>query len=235
MTISNESRARVKKAFEPVALGMGRLGLTPDALTLIGFAITVIGAVLVANQQWLAGGLVVFAGGAFDMFDGVLARATGQVSRFGAFLDSTSDKAGEIIVYLGLVAALQEIGVLDGTLFAAAAMGSGFLVSYTRSRSEGLGFTAGSRMASIGIMPREVRLVILSLGLVAAGLLGTLRADTSCAGCAGGGAILPGIWVLFIMLWIIIIGSTLTTLQRILYVRAAARHETADQPPSPRP
>ena len=235
MTISNDSRARVKKVFEPIALGMGRIGLTPDALTLIGFAITVVGAVLVANQQWVAGGVVILFGGVFDMFDGTLARATGKVSQLGAFMDSVFDRAGEVIVYLGLVAALQEVGVIDGTLFAAAAMGSAVLVSYTRAKSEGLGFTVGSRMASIGIMPREVRLVILSAGLIAAGLLGTLREDTSCAGCAGGGAILPGVWVLFIALWIIIIGSTVTTIQRILHVRAAARLDTApDQPPSPR-
>ena len=51
MTISNESRSRVKKVFEPIALGMGRLGLTPDALTLIGFGITVVGAILVAGAR----------------------------------------------------------------------------------------------------------------------------------------------------------------------------------------
>ena len=33
MTISNDSRTRVKKAFEPIALGMGRLGFTPEPAT----------------------------------------------------------------------------------------------------------------------------------------------------------------------------------------------------------
>jgi phosphatidylglycerophosphate synthase len=87
MTISNESRGRIKKIFEPMALGMGRLGLTPNGLTLIGFGISIAGAVLVAAQLWLIGGIVVFVGGAFDMFDGTLARATGKVSPFGAFMD----------------------------------------------------------------------------------------------------------------------------------------------------
>jgi len=67
MSISNESRSRIKQVFEPIALGMGRLGLTPDALTLIGFAITVLGAVLLAANLWLVGGIVVFLGGGFDM------------------------------------------------------------------------------------------------------------------------------------------------------------------------
>ena len=82
---------------------MGRLGLTPDALTLIGFGITVVGAVLLGQQLWLAGGIVVFVGGVFDMFDGTLARATGKVSKLGAFMDSVFDRWGEAIVYLGIV------------------------------------------------------------------------------------------------------------------------------------
>ena len=82
---------------------MGRLGLTPDGLTLIGFGITVAGAILLALQQWLIGGIVVFIGGVFDMFDGTLARATGKVSPLGAFMDSVFDRWGEAIVYLGIV------------------------------------------------------------------------------------------------------------------------------------
>ena len=92
MSISNESRSRIKAIFEPIALGMGRLGLTPNGLTLIGFAITVAGSILVGLQAWVVGGIVVFIGGVFDMFDGTLARATGKVSNFGAFMDSTFDK-----------------------------------------------------------------------------------------------------------------------------------------------
>lgn len=226
MTISNDSRARVKKVFEPIALGMGRLGLTPDALTLIGFAVTVVGAVLIAQQLWLAGGVVIFLGGAFDMLDGTLARATGKVSRLGAFMDSVFDRAGEVIVYLGVIIGLQALGVLNGTALAAAAMGSAVMVSYTRAKSEGLGFTPGSGMAAIGIMPREVRLVILSLGLVLAGLMSTLPDTSSCPTCAGGGSLTPGALGLFLALGIITAGSVLTVIQRILHVRRQANHPT---------
>jgi CDP-diacylglycerol--glycerol-3-phosphate 3-phosphatidyltransferase len=226
MTISNDSRARVKKAFEPIALGMGRLGLTPDTLTLIGFAITVVGAVLLANQLWLAGGVVIFLGGVFDMFDGTLARATGRVSNLGAFYDSVFDRAGEVLVYIGLVAGLQELGILNGTVFAAAAMGSAVLVSYTRSKSEGLGFTSGSGMAAIGIMTREVRLVILSVGLVLADLIGTNPNNSTCATCVGALAVPPGALVLFLALGIITVGSILTVIQRILHVRQQAKRQS---------
>ena len=202
MTISNHTRDRVKGVFEPVALALGRLGLTPDALTLIGFAITVGGAALVALQHWTLGGVVVLLGGVFDMFDGTLARATGRVSRWGAFMDSVFDRAGEAIVYMGIVvgAALAEHTRVP--ILATAAMGSAFMVSYVRARSEGLGFTAGKGMAGVGLMPREVRLVILSVGLI--------LADA------------PNIKALEATLAIIAIGATLTVIQRILHVRQQA-------------
>ena len=221
MTLSDESRSRVKKVFEPIALGMGRLGLTPDALTLIGLAITVVGGLLLAQRLWLAGGLVIFLGGVFDLFDGTLARATGRVSAFGAFMDSVFDRVGEVIVYLGLAVGLQDLGILHGTVLAAAAMGSALLVSYTRSKSEGLGFTSGTGMAAIGLMPREIRLVILSAGLIVGGLLGT---EPFLVGDGAGGAAFPvGAYAIFAALAIITVGATITVIQRILHVRNQAR------------
>ena len=207
MTISNESRGRIKKVFEPIALGMGRLGLTPDGLTLIGFGITFVGAALVAAQLWLIGGIIVFIGGVFDMFDGTLARATGQVSKLGAFMDSVFDRWGEAIVYLGIAWG----GVLAGSdpvaVLAAASMGAAFMVSYIRAKSEGLGFTAGTGMAAVGVMPREIRLVILSIGLIAAGATANLT-------------ILSGAMA------IIAIGATITVIQRIVHVRSQAHAAT---------
>ena len=207
MAISNDSRTRIKKVFEPIALGMGRLGLTPDALTLIGFAITAVGSVLVGVQAWVVGGIVVFVGGVFDMFDGTLARATGQTSKFGAFMDSTFDKAGEILVFLGCIYALAESNVGSvPVLVAAAAMGAAIMVSYTRAKSDALGYSSGMGLAAVGIMPREVRLVIISLGIVLTG--------TSI-----------GISSLEFALGVILVGSVITVIQRILHVRSQARSE----------
>jgi CDP-diacylglycerol--glycerol-3-phosphate 3-phosphatidyltransferase len=220
MTISNESRGRIKKLFEPIALGMGRLGLTPDGLTLIGFGITVVGALLLSQQLWVAGGIVVFIGGVFDMFDGTLARATGKVSPLGAFMDSVFDRAGEVIVYVGLVAGLETLG-FAASLLAAAAMGAAVMVSYTRSKSEGLGFTKGTGMAAVGIMPREIRLVILSLGIV---LLGVFGADHGPDWQAT--EIPTGLLLFEIALAIITVGSIITVIQRILHVRSQAKSAT---------
>ncbi|HYM84300.1 MAG TPA: CDP-alcohol phosphatidyltransferase family protein [Candidatus Dormibacteraeota bacterium] len=234
MTISNEARSRVKAAFEPVALALGRLGLTPDALTLAGFVITVVAAVLLAAGQWLLGGLVMFFGGAFDMLDGTLARATGRVSRLGAFMDSVFDRWGETLVYLGIAIGCARPSFagapfLLGTVLAAAAMGAAFMVSYVRAKSEGLGFSTGTGMAEVGVMPREVRLVVLALGLVLAGLtswLGGAGAPSS----GSGGLIVLGFGVdlaagegwLALALALIAILATVTVIQRILVVRRQA-------------
>jgi CDP-diacylglycerol--glycerol-3-phosphate 3-phosphatidyltransferase len=217
MSISNETRGRLKRVFEPIALGMGRLGLTPDALTLIGFAITALAAAALALQLWLVGGVLIIVGGVFDMFDGTLARATATVSQFGAFMASVFDRAGEAIVYLGIVwgAVLASPSGSEGhpvgsdivVILAAAAMGAAFMVSYTRAKSEGLGFTAGARMAAIGVMPREIRLVILSLGLILTGATSDFRSVA-------------------IALGIIAIGATITVIQRILHVRNQAKSAT---------
>ena len=208
MSISNESRSRIKAIFEPIALGMGRPGLTPNGLTLIGFAITVVGSILVGLQAWVVGGIVVFIGGVFDMFDGTLARATGKVSNFGAFMDSTFDKLGEIIVFLGVIAGMQAAGATDvPVLVAAAAMGASIMVSYARAKSDGLGFSSGMGLAAVGVMPREVRLVIISLGIVLTG--------TSV-----------GISAIEFALGVILVGATITVIQRILHVRSQARTAT---------
>ncbi len=210
MTISNQARDRVKGVFEPIALALGRLGLTPDGLTLIGFGITVLGAGLIALGYWTVGGIVVFAGGVFDMFDGTLARATGKVSRLGAFMDSVFDRWGEALVYLGIVAGAVLGGHQRVPILAAAAMGAAFMVSYVRAKSEGLGFATGKGMAAVGIMPREVRLVILAVGLV----------------LTNG----PDIKAIEFALAIIAIGATITTIQRILHVRAQANREASSRP-----
>jgi phosphatidylglycerophosphate synthase len=222
MTISNETRSRVKALFEPIALAMGRLGLTPDALTLIGFAITAGGAALLAAQLWLVGGIVVFVGGAFDMFDGTLARATGRASKLGAFMDSVFDRWGEALVYVGIVWGCAAGEFALGALLAAAAMASAFLVSYARAKAEGLGFTAGTGMAAVGLAPREIRLVVLSLGLVAAGLAGGVAGP---AGAAWTELSAGRAW-LALALGLIALAATATVVQRVLHVRAQARGGT---------
>lgn len=216
--VSPELRARVRDIATPIAAGFGRLGLTPNHLTLIGFGIAVVAALAAAAQSWFAAGVLLIVGAAFDLLDGALARATGHTTRLGAFMDSVFDRAGEAVVYVGILAGLAESGWAGAPLFAAAAMASAFMVSYVRAKSEGLGFASRSRMAAIGIAPREVRIVVLTLGLVFAGAMGTTIDTSSCPTCAGGAALPIGVAALELSLGLITILATITTIQRILHV-----------------
>ena len=200
--VSPELRARVRGAAVPIALAFGRMGLTPNALTVIGFGIAVVAAFAAAQQAWLAAGLLVVFGGVFDLFDGALARATNKVSRLGAFLDSVFDRAGEAVLYVGIAIGTLIAGHERGAVLAATAMGASFMVSYARAKSESLGFTPGTGMANVGVAPREVRLILLTLGLLASGVSG----GSSSA------------QILDVTLALITILATITTIQRIVHV-----------------
>jgi phosphatidylglycerophosphate synthase len=227
--VTPATRQRVRNLATPVATALGRLGLTPNALTLIGFAGTCVAAYAAAQQWWLAAGILVLAFGIFDLFDGALARATGQASRLGAFLDSTFDRAGEGIVYIGIAWGLYWVWP-EGSVLAAGAMAAAFMVSYTRAKAESLGFSPGSGLASVGLAPREVRLAILSLGLIAVGIEG--GHFSQYIDCVVPPDQLQACWdaarhvsrtILGVTLGLIVILATITTIQRILHVRAQSR------------
>lgn len=143
------------------------LHLTPNTVTVVGFAIVVVAAGLVGTGSLLAGAAVLVAGSLLDAVDGALARATGGTTAFGSFLDSTLDRAAEATLYGG-VAAYYLAGSADPTwpvLLALVAMGASFMVSYTRARAEGIGVTA-----TVGLAPRMERLVLLVAGILLAGM-----------------------------------------------------------------
>jgi CDP-diacylglycerol--glycerol-3-phosphate 3-phosphatidyltransferase len=203
-------RDRVRGIATPVALAMGRVGLTPNALTLIGFGGTVLAAIAAGLQVWALAGILVLVFGIFDMFDGTLARATGRASRLGAFMDSVFDRWGEGIVYVGIVAGCVAAGFSEGALLAASALTSAFMVSYARAKSEGLGFTEGTGMAAVGLAPREIRIVILTIGLLWAGLAGGVSPVD--AGWSAGTIPLAA------SLGLITVLATITVIQRIVHV-----------------
>jgi CDP-diacylglycerol--glycerol-3-phosphate 3-phosphatidyltransferase len=214
--VSPALRARVRGLALPIALAFGRLGLTPNALTVIGFGISVAAAVAAGFGAWIVAALLVVFGGVFDLFDGALARATNQVSRLGAFLDSVFDRAGEAVIYLGVIAASQSAGFTPGTLLGGAAMAASFMVSYTRAKSESLGFTPGTGMANVGVAPREVRLVILAIGLFLTGAYGGIVRPITIFG-----AVDPwwaGRPALAVSLGLVALLATITTIQRIVHV-----------------
>jgi len=152
----------------------------------------------------LLGGLVLTVAGFFDVFDGALARASGKVYRYGAFLDSTVDRYSEGVVYLGiLIYFLRHHDGLQPIIVLIALAGS-FLVSYVRARAQSLGFTC-----DVGILARPERVVIIVAGLLLESI-----------------GIKIGPWTpLTVALLILAVGTNFTAVQRVWVVWQQNRAE----------
>ena len=160
----DEARRALSNYVEtPVALLMGRMGLTPNLVTIIGLLIAGVAAYLIGVGLWWAGGLVALFAGIFDMFDGALARNTGRASDFGALLDSTIDRVSEAVVLLGVLAYYLASDNDWGAMLVYAALVGSIMVSYMRARSEGLGIEC-----KVGVMQRPERVALTGLGLIVA-------------------------------------------------------------------
>jgi CDP-diacylglycerol---glycerol-3-phosphate 3-phosphatidyltransferase len=214
----------------PVALALGRLGFTPNSLTIAGFLGTCAAGVAAAYQQWALAGILVIGFGIFDLFDGTLARATGKASRFGAFLDSTLDRTGENLVLSGVAIGCASAGLTEGVVLAVLAMAFASVVTYARAKAEVVGLHG-----EVGIAPRSERLIILAGSLVLAGVIGnvTVADYVACgpAGCQtgdpypGGGGI-----VLIVGLGVIAFLSAVTVIQRILHVKRQLEQQENQNP-----
>ena len=154
----------VRTSQEFRAYARGRLiesRLTPNAISLTGFVLNVVAAVLVTQRLWVLAGLAFIVGSVMDTLDGRYSRMSGKGTLFGAFLDSTLDRIEEGIV----LAAVAGYFAAQGDDFAAAmcvvAVLFSLMVSYTRARAEALGVEC-----KVGLATRPVRVVILSIGLI---------------------------------------------------------------------
>ena len=139
-----------------------RIGVTPNMATIIGLALNIGVAVIIAIGQPVLGGIFLLIASAFDMVDGAIARSTGSVSKFGGFLDSTLDRYSEIVVYVGLLIWLNSTGDDHmGSLLVVIAATGALMVSYARAKAEEIGFKA-----SVGLVARPERVVLLALALI---------------------------------------------------------------------
>jgi CDP-diacylglycerol--glycerol-3-phosphate 3-phosphatidyltransferase/CDP-diacylglycerol--inositol 3-phosphatidyltransferase len=191
-----------------------RLGVSPNAVTLVGTLGVCAGALVCFPQGWLLAGVLVITAFVFsDMIDGYMARTSGQLSPFGAFLDSTLDRVGDGAIFGGL--ALYYVGPGDSEWRAALAiycLVMGSVTSYARARAESLGM-----QAKVGIAERSDRLVAI---LAMTGLADLLRHLGVPDGV---------MWLIPITLGVLAVASSITVVQRILVVR---RQSLALAPPT---
>lgn len=207
--LGQHGRGLTKALFTRPALAMAKVGITSNMLTVAGTVLSVTVAVLTLSQgHFVLGPLLMVVVLLGDTLDGILARATGTRSDYGAFLDSTMDRLADGAVFgsLAVWAALHlEAGaVRTWTVVAAvAAVALAAAVPYARARAESIGATA-----TVGIAERTDRLVVTGLGVLAVGL----------------GA---PVWVLTAALGLVAVGSFVTVIQRVLTVRAQKLPSTA--------
>ncbi len=161
ITFTDRMRARFKGVLDAGGRFFVRLGLSPNAMTVLGFAGSIAGAVLLGFGAISLGGIVILVSGTADALDGTMARLRGEATRFGAFLDSTLDRVSELFLFSGLAIhfALGN-NVLGVALALAAAIGS-IMVSYEKARAEALGFDC-----KVGLLTRMERYLVLCPALI---------------------------------------------------------------------
>jgi len=159
--------AWIRRRAEALMSAAGRIPLTPNQVTVVGFGLTVFASGLAAFGQLRWAGVVLIFAGTCDILDGALARSTNASYPYGAFLDSTLDRYSEGAVYIGLAAYFVTLGgPLQRWLVLAtlAALAGSFLVSYVRARAQSLGFTCET-----GLFARPERVVVTVIGLIFGG------------------------------------------------------------------
>jgi CDP-diacylglycerol---glycerol-3-phosphate 3-phosphatidyltransferase len=172
--------------------------LTPNAISLTGLVLNIAAAVLITQRLFFLAGITFIVGSIMDTLDGRYSRMSGKGTPFGAFLDSTLDRAEEGIVLTAVAAYFAKVKQDEVAVAAVVitVLGS-LLVSYTRARAEALGVEC-----KVGLATRAVRVVILSIGLVFA----------RGASLGNFSLLKPAIFVMAVL-------TSFTVLQRVFHVR----------------
>jgi CDP-diacylglycerol--glycerol-3-phosphate 3-phosphatidyltransferase len=188
------ARRLVKGIVEPPARGLLRIGVKPDAVTIVGTAAIMATALICFPQGWFVpGSIIIGVLAASDLLDGTMARLSESSGPWGNFLDATMDRLADGAVLAGIIlwgAIVGEIWVVAGGVFALVV---GQVTSYAKARAEAVGATA-----NVGIAERAERLVVILLAVLLTGL---------------------GVpYVLVIALWALGLIGLVTILQRIVEV-----------------
>src|SRR5215210_8617576 len=178
-------------------------GVHPNVLTTIGVTINVGCGILFGFGEFFWAGIVLIFANLFDMLDGNVARLTGNVTRFGSFLDSSLDRLSDMVLFVGIMmfyAGNSPQHSILNVFLAGVGMMASVMVSYTTARSEGLGVKA-----NVGFLQRPERIVLLIIGA-----LSTWDWDSG------------SIWFNRMpqVLWVLAVGSLWTMLQRGVFIRS---------------
>lgn len=187
--IDQRLRPHLYGIIEPTGRFLVKIGFTPTVTTLLGLMIVVIGSVLIGTGELFSGGLVALAGSAVDGLDGSVARASNRVSERGAYLDSVSDRIGEIAILTGLaVSQRNDTRIL---LLCLLCLGGALLIPYIRARAEALGIDGKG-----GMLGRAERVILITVGAMT-------------------GFVEPMLWVFLVVGWFTVGQRFINTYQAI--------------------
>ncbi len=156
VTFTDFLRARFKGVLEPIAGFLNSLGLEPNAATLLGLLGTTIGAVFLGAGYITVGGIIILLSAPMDALDGTMARLRGESGKFGAFVDSVTDRYAELAIFGGLLWHFSQQQNWWAVAITYLAAGGSLLVSYIRARAQSVGFET-----KVGILSRVERFIIL--------------------------------------------------------------------------
>ena len=197
------ARASVSRVTDPVGTWLSRRGATPNAITLVGTAGTVLGALwFLPRGELFAGTLVITFFVLFDLLDGAVARAGGAGTRFGAVLDASCDRIADGAL-LGSIAwwCLAVAGDRSAGAAALIALVGAQVISYIKARAEATGLTADG-----GLVERAERMILALVGTGLAGL---------------------GVpYALDVALWVLALLAVVTVAQRMIAVHRSAKEQT---------
>ncbi|MDY6845715.1 MAG: CDP-alcohol phosphatidyltransferase family protein [Chloroflexota bacterium] len=160
-TFTDFLRRLFKGFLDNIAAFLNKLGIKPNVVTTAGLVGNLMAAVLIAFGKLTWGGIVAMIVGPLDALDGTMARMRNESSRYGAFVDSVTDRYSEIALYGGLLVYFYKTGTwYDALLVFFAALGS-IMVSYVRARAEALNYSV-----KIGLLTRAERYIVLIPGII---------------------------------------------------------------------
>jgi CDP-diacylglycerol---glycerol-3-phosphate 3-phosphatidyltransferase len=155
-----------KVLLHAIVHGLALTRISPNILTFLGLVINAGAAVLFGyatsenqSRMFLYAGLVIIGAGIFDMVDGRVARATGQVTQFGGFFDSVIDRYSDVALYFGLLVYYARANRFFYVVLTALVMVTSLMISYTRARSENM-----IKQCKVGFMERPERIVLVIIG-----------------------------------------------------------------------
>lgn len=161
ITFTDRLRAIFREPLQRIGAQLNRWGIKPNWLTFSGVLGTAIGAYFVSIGNLFWGGIIILAMGPIDALDGAVARARGEPEKFGAFVDSVSDRYIELFIYGGLLWFFITQDSFWGPFLTYLAASGSVLVSYTRARAQSLGYET-----KVGLLTRVERMVVIGPSII---------------------------------------------------------------------